>query len=326
MLHLELVCSHSDGFIPFTNEGFRLFIGGPTFFTRRSSLNCALKDGAFRMKRFHYLFAAAALLWMGSSRPAAAQAQVFSDQATWSAAAGTVVTRDFEELTDLEFVETVSYDGVTFSSTDGDPQDIVAISPDVVSAASVQSRVLASNRNSNPLIATFSSPVRAVGLDVLAFPTGTSFSVTVETGGGLQQVDVALTDGGPSFIGFVAPSGITEVTIANPAGQEVFVCTDNFSYGGVPDSGEDPVLACLDSLKASVEAGIADGSIKNVGKSLLKKVASARAAVERGKARPAVNKLNAFKNAVKGAKKKIAPAKAAELQSLADECIAANAG
>src|SRR5687767_5809252 len=100
------------------------------------------------MKRFPLFLAAAALMWLGGSRPAAAQAQVFADRATWAGSAGTVVTRDFEELADLDYVTTVSYDDVTFSSIEGDPQDIVAISPEVVSAASVQSRVLASNRNS----------------------------------------------------------------------------------------------------------------------------------------------------------------------------------
>ncbi len=274
------------------------------------------------MKRFPYFFAVAALLWMGGTRPAAAQAQVFSDRATWSAAAGSINTLDFEDLTDLEFVQTVSYPGVTFSSTDGDPQDLVAISPESFSFPSLQSRVLASNRNSNPLIATFASTVRSVGLDVLAVPTGGSLSVTVETGAGSQQVDVALTDGGPAFVGFIAPSGILRVTVANPAGQTAFACSDNFSFGGVPDS-TNPALDSLDRLKAAVEAGITDGTIKNVGRSLLQKVALARALTVRGKARPAVLVLKAFKLQVRGLRKKIAPAKAAELQLRADECIAA---
>lgn len=274
------------------------------------------------MKRFPYIFAVAALLWMGGTRPAAAQAQVFSDRANWSASAGTVNTLDFEELNDLVFVQTVSYPGVTFSSTDGDPQDLVAISPESFSFPSLQSRVLASNRNSNPLIATFSSPVRSVGLDVLVVPGGKSLTVTVETGDGPQQVDVPLTDGGPAFVGFVAERGITRITIANPAGQEAFACSDNFSFGG-EITPTNPALDSLDRLKAAIEAGITDGTIKKVGRSLLLKEAVARAAVVRGKARPAVLVLKAFKLEVRALRTRIAPAKAAELQALADECIAA---
>ena len=273
------------------------------------------------MKRFPLFLAAAAMLWLGGARPAAAQSQVFADRATWAASAGTVQTRDFEELSDDQFFQTVSYDGVTFSSLDGTTEDLRPVSPETFSFPSLLSRALASNLNFNPMVATFSPAVRAVGLDVLVVPTGRSLSVTVETGAGSQQLDVALTDGGPAFVGFIAPSGITRVTVANAPDQEVFVCVDNVSYGGVPDGGN-PALAKLDALKASVEAGMADGTIKKVGKSLLKKVASARAAAVRGKNQPATKKLKAFKNQVTAAKKKIAPAKAAELQALADECIA----
>jgi hypothetical protein len=282
-----------------------------------------LSFGSFRMKRFPLLFAAAALLWMGGSRPASAQSQVFSDRASWSTAAGAVTTRDFEELSDDNLFQTLAYPGVTFSSTDADPQDLRPLSPDSFSFPSLTSRALASNRNFNPLVATFSPAVRAVGLDVVVVPTGGALSVTVETTAGSQQVDVALTDGGPAFIGFVADSGISRVTVANPAGQSAFVCVDNVSYGGSSGGGTNPALTSLDLLKASVEAGIADGSIKLVGRSLLQKVVIARALVVRNRTRPAVLVLIAFKHEVVAGRKKIAPAKVTELLALTDECLKA---
>jgi hypothetical protein len=273
------------------------------------------------MKRHIYLFAAAALLWMGGSRPAAAQAQVFSDRATWSSAAGSVVTRDFEELTDLEYVQTVSYDDVSFSSTEGHERDLVAVSPTIFD--NLSSRVLVSNRNSNPMVATFSSPVKSVGLDVVTLYGGTGLSATIETVDGSQQVDIPLPGGVPAFIGFISDSGITSVTVSNPQGQNDFACVDNVSYGG-NDAPADPASACLDNLEAAIAAGIAGGSIKNIGNSLLGKIAEARAYLAGGDDANAVGVLKAFKKELKAQTgKKIASAKAAELQAGADECIAA---
>jgi hypothetical protein len=283
------------------------------------------------MKRNSLFLAAAALLWMGASRPAAAQAQVFSDQATWSAAAGTVATRDFQELTDFSAVESLSYDGVTFSSSEGTNTDrLVAVSDESLpDFPTLHSRMLAANLTSTPLISTFSPSVRSVGMDVVAlFGNSSSLTVTVVTGDGPQQVDVALSGSGPSFIGFIADSGITSVTVSVPDGDSDNACVDNVSYGGndEPDPGN-PVLDCLDELKAVVEAGIADGSIKNIGNALLDKVATARAYAEAGDLNNAAVALNGFKSLVKAqCGKKISKSEATELLSHANECLDVIAG
>ena len=48
---------------------------------------------------------------------------------------------------------------------------------------------------------------------------------------------IFLLAGLPVFVGLIADSGITKVTVTNPSGQEDYVCVDNVSYGGEPISG-----------------------------------------------------------------------------------------
>jgi hypothetical protein len=173
------------------------------------------------------------------------------------------------------------------------------------------------------MIATFSPAVRSIGLDVVALFGGTTLSVTVFTGDGPQQVDVALSGSGTSFIGFTAESGITGVSAANPPDQSDYACVDNVSYGGNEEPA-DPALACLDALQAAVESGMAGGCIKGGGSSLLDKVALARAYVLAGDDASATQTIAGFKNELKAQTgKKIASGTAAKLQALADECIAA---
>jgi hypothetical protein len=264
------------------------------------------------------------IILVGAPRPASAQGvQLFTDRGVFTTAAGSGLTSvDFDGLTDGAQSQTLAVPGALFHSLDGDTADLMVVSPDTYSFPALTSRVLLSNRNFNPMVVDFSPQAAAVGLDVLALPTGAGLVVTVEGTEGSQAFEVPLTDGGPAFIGFVAPSGgISRISIANAAGQNAYVGVDNVSFGAVPPA--DPLARCLDRLSAAIAEGRADGSIRTRGQELERKVATARAALAQKKGRAALAMLRSLRAQVREQRgRKMARARAEQLVGLIDQCLA----
>lgn len=261
-----------------------------------------------------------ALFLAGWPQPAKAQAyRTFTDRTAFQAATGSGLnTVDFEALEDDTTYRTLEFPGVVFSSTDGDLQDLLVISPELYDFPALRSRVLLSNRNANPMILDFSPQVNAVGLDVLCLPTGDGVVVTVEGDGGTASYPVPLTEGGPAFFGVIAAGGIRRVTVANPEGQFRFVAVDNVSYGALGD----PLARCLDDLKAALAAGRADGSIRTLGCSLETKLATARSLLEAGRPGEAAACLRALGNEIRAQRgKKISAARADQLLAILARCL-----
>jgi hypothetical protein len=260
----------------------------------------------------------------------AQQVQVFNDRAAFNSAAGAQLdTQAFEDLSDGSPFQALTYGRATFHSTDGDPQDLVAHSPDTLPFPAVQSRTLFSNRNFNPMVVDFDPAVTAVGADVLQVVDGDGVVVTVEGSDGTQSFPVSYVAGGPAFVGFVASAGtINRVTVSNPAGVQQFVGVDNVSYGDAPQGGgggeeEGDLKARFERLAAAIVAGTQDGSIRRIGPSLLAKVKLAWAAVERGRHRNAVRKLQALARELRVQRgRRITAARANELLALTDDCTA----
>ncbi|MFN3651088.1 MAG: hypothetical protein ACK47B_16055 [Armatimonadota bacterium] len=252
----------------------------------------------------------------------AQQLEYFGQRADFAAASGDDLARlDFTELEDNSHFQTLAYPGLELRSTDGDPGDLMVISDELFPGLpALQSRVLLSNRNFNPLVLEVNPGVTAVGLDVMALLSGGGVEVIVDTTAGSQSYLVPLTDGGPTFVGFIARQGtITRVTVANVPGEAQFIAVDNVCYGNVPV----PIGAALEALEEALAAGRADGSVCGLGSSLEDKLAAVRAAVEAEDLAAAGTALRCFDDHVRAQRgKKISADRADQLRTLAAELAA----
>lgn len=268
------------------------------------------------------LFAAMlALGLLGKPLPAAAQAQVFTQRGAFDAAVGAVQSRvDFEDQVDGAVAPALEYPAGRFRSVDNDPNDMVVLGPE---SAGLSSKAAVSNRNFNPLVVDVLQSGNAVGLDVLSLSpdgsVGDSLVITVDSGGVSQQIDVALTNGG-GFVGVVSSAPVTGVSVANPAGVQMFVGVDNVAFASVSEG--DPLTACLDKLGAAIDEGIADGSIRRVGPVLKRKLNRVRELLTEDHPRAARNHLRALGHHVRAHRgKKITRERANQLLGLVEECL-----
>jgi hypothetical protein len=265
-----------------------------------------------------------------SARPASAQQyRMFTDRAQFGSAvdAQSITEHTFEELGDGSYYQRVEYAGLSLRSLDDDPQDLLVISPESYSFPALRSKVLLSNRNFHPMVMDFSTAPAAVGLEGIRLPQGDMIVITVEGTGGTETFEVAVVQGGPQFVGFMASTGsVTKVSVANPPGVNEFIAVDNVCFGGaaVDEGGEDPLGDCLERLSAAIAAGRADGSIRSLGQSLEHKMDLIRAAAGAGRYRRVGMLLRALKLQVRAQRgRKIATARADQLQGLIAECLAA---
>jgi hypothetical protein len=155
-------------------------------------------------------------------------------------------------------------------------------------------------------------------------PDGTAVVVTAEkTDGSLESFNLALTGGGPSFIGLVARVGaFSRITISNPIDASQYVGVDDVSYGQAsqPPAGGN-VDEKLQALIAAVRAGKEDRSIRGIGPSLEARVRVAQAALKLRRPKLAGKALDQFARKVSRARGRlITTGRADLLLSLAAEC------
>lgn len=259
-------------------------------------------------------FVVALLLLGACSGTAHAQSvTVYTSRADFVAAAGALPTLDFEGPEVL--ASSVSVPGVTFSSVpDGSNLEIYLISPATYPA--ITSNVLASNRNFQPLFATFDGSVNAVGTDLLSLVSGSQLLVTVSGPHGDTIHPVAVLPDTPVFFGVIVDGGsITRVTVT-PDPLLGFAAVDNFAFGvASPPVPPDPLKQALEDLFASVEAGLADGSISaGNGSALNAHLQSVRRTWAAGDRVGLANALTALRNFVRARSgKTITAARAAHL-------------
>jgi len=217
------------------------------------------------------------VLWFGfTGRALAAEVHLFTDPAAFAAAAGGDLTPiDFEG--EEQQAATLTYPCVTFSSLEGTDQDLYIVSPATYSP--LTSNVLVSNRNFNPLIATFTEPTAGAAAELYSLVGGSTLTVSVHTSDGTTEHVVPVTPDVPTFFGVLVKGATLEQLVVTPefgafAGVDHFVC--------VPPAPEDPVGSALEALFAAVEAGVRDGSIALRDRGLAARLAVLRRAWEAG--------------------------------------------
>jgi hypothetical protein len=276
------------------------------------------------MARSKALYAAVFAVLIMAGPAGAQQLQTFADRPSFEAAAGSgVAVVGFEELADDTTLQTLSYAGVMFRSTEATPQDLKVLGPDALPMPQVHTKALFSNWNHNPLVMEFEPAAACVGLDVLDVPGGEGLVVTVEGPDGAQSFPVSFLSGGPGFIGFVATAGaISRVTVSNPDGQQHFVGVDDVCFGAAAVAGPG-IDECLDLLLAAIQAGKADGTIRPaVARSLEAKVRAIKAALDHGRPRAARLCLRALALQIRACRgRRIAPERADQLLDLTRQCI-----
>lgn len=211
-----------------------------------------------------------------AGRAMAAEVHVFADPAAFAAAAGSdLAPIDFEG--EEQQAATLAYPCVTFSSVEGTDQDLYIVSPATYSP--LTSNVLVSNRNFNPLIATFTEPTAGAAAELYSLVGGSALTVSVVTSAGTSEHVVLVTPDTSTFFGVVVEGATLEQLIVTPeegafAGVDHFVC--------VPPAPDDPVGSALEALFAAVEAGVRDGSIALGDRGLEARLAVLRRAWEAG--------------------------------------------
>jgi hypothetical protein len=263
---------------------------------------------------------AAALLAAGPIQ--AGEGITYTDRAAFAAAlkgGGTCI--DFDEPRSVYQMDILAYpdQGVQFrSSFDVEPSYLRVLTPDDFP---VPSNILIADRSHHSLDAQFDSPVGAFGADLYSL-FGNTVVITLHFTDGATASHTAFTDGdGSVFFGFVGTADtLSKISFSNVSTG--FVGIDDFCFGTLPADGDPGSGVTLADLLEAIVAGLADGSIRRIGRSLLAKVHAAEAALEADRPQVAEAALLALREQVRAQSgKQIDAALASDLVEMIEACL-----
>jgi hypothetical protein len=177
--------------------------------------------------------AAAAVVTLFSARNLSASGPVaYTTQASFDAAAGGLIgPNNFSSIATSPtfFTSPITLDGVTFTDTDGNGEDVTPYANSFYGTPSM------GNNRSTALKFTLPANATAFGLYTGEYYNGDSanYSLTLTNSSGSTTLSGVVASGQSAFVGFVSPSGFTSATASYTGGE---YSLDNFSVTPEPAS------------------------------------------------------------------------------------------